>query len=118
MSIQVAPKIQKTRDSNFPQFLFEWHELTGKVYVIGLPGRFEDRVFVPATCGQARAFVLAEHCDTHGRFFGFVQTYLRGYRQGAADEKLKSAGESNVPIGYGVGPVVVTAGITRGRCNG
>ena len=89
LTIPVTPRVQKTKDPNFPQFLFEWHEVTGKVYIIAIPGRFQDEVFVPGMIGEARAQVLAEHCDTHARFFGFVQTYLRGYRQGIADEKVK-----------------------------
>lgn len=109
----VQAPILKIRDPNFPQFEFEWHQRVGKVYVLGLPGRFEDRQFVAAQSGTARAFVLAEHCDTHARFFGFVQTYLRGYRQGLADEPRLSRGSTNT-IGYGVGPEVLTAGNVKG----
>lgn len=99
------PLILKTRDPNFPQLLFEWHRQAGKVYVLGLPGKWVDRVFVPAVTGTARAFCLAEHCDTHGRFLGFVQTYLRGYRQGLADEQLLAKGEAQIVLGYeGGGP--------------
>lgn len=74
--------------------------MNGKVYVIELPGRYVDREFVPAERGTARATILAEHCDTHGRFLGFVQTYLRGYRQGLQDEALLAKGEIYLPLGY------------------
>jgi hypothetical protein len=113
------PIIQKTRDPKFPQFVFEWHEQTGKVWVIGLPGKFIDREFVPAISGQARGFIATEHCDTHARFLGFVQTYLRGYRQGTADEKLLAKGEANVVLGYpDGGPKTVPIENVKGAFNG
>jgi hypothetical protein len=90
--------IQKIKQPNYPQFLFEYHEEIGKVYIIGLPGKWIDREFVPAVTGEAKAFVLAEHCDTHARAFGFVQSYLRGYKQGLVDESLLAKGEAHVVL--------------------
>lgn len=89
LKLPIVPNVQKIKDPKFPQFLFEWHEQSQKVYVIGIPGRFEGGEFVIALTGEARAAVLAEHCEHHARFYGFVQTYLRGYRQGLADQQRK-----------------------------
>lgn len=107
--------IQKFSQPNFPQFLFEWHEEIGKVYVIGLPGKWIDRKFVPAITGEAKGFVLAEHCSSHALAYGFVQTYLRGYKQGSADEKLLSRGEANVVLGHAQGgPPTIDISHVRG----
>jgi len=115
ISAPVLPKIQHTRSPNFPQFEFEWHEQTGKVYIIAIPGKFIDRQFVPAESGNAKGTILAEHCDHHARFLGFVQTYLRGYRQGLQDESLMAKGEANLTVGYpGGGPEVFDAGKVKG----
>lgn len=85
----VIPIIQKTKTPSFPQFVFEWHENTQKVYVIELPGKFEDSVFVPdTTIGSVSAVAIAEHCEHHARFLGFVQTWLRGYRKGKLNEDI------------------------------
>ena len=54
--------------------MFEYHPTTGKVYMID-PTRMNAD-------GKHIAEVIAEHCDTDGRAFGFVQTYCRGYRAG------------------------------------
>lgn len=51
-----------------PQFHFEWHPETKKVYVI--------RLGVVPLVGE----VIAEHADTHGQAYGFVQTWCRGYK--------------------------------------
>jgi hypothetical protein len=82
--------IQKISPPGFPQFLFEWHPEMQKVYIIAVPGRFQNDVFVPGMIGHAQAQILAEHCEHHARFYGFVQTYLRGYRQAEADAILKA----------------------------
>lgn len=96
---QVVPKIEKIKDPRLPQFLFEWHPHTKKVYVVCLPGKFVDGIvghfengkFVPGfyepsfSSVEAKGFVLAEHCEHHARFYGFVQTYARGYFQGFRD---------------------------------
>jgi hypothetical protein len=78
-------QIAKMKDPRVPHLLFEWHPITGKVYVVELPGKWIDGQFVPAVTGTANATVLAEHCDTHGRAYGFVQTYLRGCKRGASE---------------------------------
>lgn len=85
----VAPRIEYLTEPNHPQFYFEWHPATGKVYIGAVPGQFHEEVFVPGDFGHMQLKILAEHCDTHARFFGFVQTYLRGYRQGDADRVFK-----------------------------
>jgi hypothetical protein len=84
----VNPRIQKTRTPAFPQFFFEWHEETQKAYVVEIPGAWVDGEFAAdLTRVTADGTCIAEHVQTHGQFLGFVQTYLRGYRKGAADTK-------------------------------
>lgn len=76
-----APElIAHCRDPRLPQFAFEFHAGSQKVYRIDLPGGWRDGVWVPAAAGaQARGRVVAEHCLTRGQFYGFVQTFCRGY---------------------------------------
>ncbi len=87
-----SPKIEHTESPRHPQFHFEWHPQSQKVYIGCKPGKWEDGVYVPGDYGHLGVKVLAEHCDHHARFLGFVQTYLRGYDQAVADVqwKLKS----------------------------
>jgi hypothetical protein len=51
---------------------FEWHPQKRKVYMIrpALPGQPE--------VGE----IIAEHANTHGEAWNFVQTFMRGYREG------------------------------------
>jgi hypothetical protein len=105
--VPVIPKIQKFHFKEFPMFLFEWHEHTQKVYVIGLPGRWEGGEFVLAQVQEGKniqGMCLAEHCAHHARFYGFVQTFLRGYRQGVADAKaaLESKNKVSIPTNQGI----------------
>lgn len=83
-------KVEKCAHPRYPQFLFEWHPWTQKVYVVHVPGKWEDGTFVKAVAWsqEARAICLAEHCEHHARFLGFVQTYLRGYAKGAEDREV------------------------------
>lgn len=77
------PRIEHASHPKYPEFTFEWHPWTQKVYVVHVPGRRVDGVFVPdPTVGNANAVALAEHCEHHAMFLGFVQTYLRGYVKG------------------------------------
>lgn len=89
---QELPPYVKANSENFPQYLFEWHPgknnpPDGPVYVVRLPGDFHPKdgrlFFDPDLTGKAKSEIIAEHCDTHGRFLGFIQTYLRGYREAA-----------------------------------
>lgn len=66
------------KQPNFPQYRFEWHPQSRKVYLIRL-GR-------TPLVGE----VIAEHCETHGDAFNYVQTFLRGYREGQAPTINKS----------------------------
>lgn len=85
LATPVAPRVLKTKSPVYPQFVFEYHETTGKAYLVELPGAWIDGDFVPdLTQTTAHAVCIAEHVDTHGRFLGFVQTFLRGYAKGAA----------------------------------
>lgn len=110
--------VVKIANPHFPNFLFEWHtqgekrEADGEVYVIAIPGRFVDGVFVrDLGTHKAMGFKLAEHCDSHARFIGFVQTYLRGYKQGLADAKLLAQGEARIELGHDQGgPAPFSAG--------
>jgi hypothetical protein len=71
-------RIHHIKDSRLPQFEFEWHTATQKVYRLDLPGRWEDKVWIEEGI-QAKGCCIAEHCLTHGMFIGFVQTFCRGY---------------------------------------
>lgn len=84
------PKIEKASNPRYPQFVFEWHPWTQKVYVVHVPGEWIDGVFIAESSytRTARAIALAEHCEHHARFLGFVQTYLRGYAKGAEDRNV------------------------------
>ncbi len=93
MNPPVAEKIYHIEDPKFPQYHFEWHPTIQKVYIGVNPGKWEDDVFVPGDFGHLQMKILAEHCDTHARFYGFVQTYLRGYRQGRADLEVEQKRE-------------------------
>ena len=64
----------------FPQYRFEWHPQARKVYLTRL-GRMVDGVLV-ASDGPLVGEVMAEHAETHGQAYGFVQTWLRGFREG------------------------------------
>ena len=61
------------KNANLPQFRFEWHPQTRKVYVMPMPTAEGQRI---------EADVLAEHADNHAQAFGFVQTWSRGYHAG------------------------------------
>ncbi len=71
-------RVHHARDPRVPQFDFEWHPDSQRVYRIDLPGSWHDGQWVPEAV-QARGFCIAEHCLTHGQFVGFVQTFARGY---------------------------------------
>lgn len=72
-------KIYHSADPRLPQFSFEWHPGTQKVYRIDIPGEWIDHVYIAASSGEAKGYCIAEHCLTHGQFYGFVQTFCRGY---------------------------------------
>lgn len=70
-----------------PQFHFEWHPESGKVYVVNVPGKWIDGIFVKDTSVHtAKAEIAAEHCEHHARFYGFVQTFLRGYNKAKGEQ--------------------------------
>lgn len=73
-------KIEHCKNPNLPQFSFEWHPHTQKVYRIDLPGHWQDGVWQPASTGSvAKGHVIAEHCLTHAQFLNFAQTFCRAY---------------------------------------
>lgn len=73
-------QIAHAKDPRLPQFEFEWHPKTQKVFRMDNPGRWEDGAWVPGAPGSARhGYCIAEHCLTHGQFVGFVQTFCRAY---------------------------------------
>lgn len=59
------------RPPELPRFHFAFKPRLGRVYAIDLD---------QAVGGRVNAFVIAEHCDGEARAFGFVQTWIRGYR--------------------------------------
>lgn len=77
--------ILEIKNAKLPLFRFEYHPQTGKVYWMRRPLRAGE---------QVQAFVLAEHCDTEARAFGFVQTWCRGYHEGLQADRQVLAGES------------------------
>lgn len=62
----------------FPQFRFEWHTQKRKLYLI----RLNNKPLI----GE----IMAEHVDTHGQAYNFVQTWLRGYKEGLAPNIVKT----------------------------
>lgn len=63
-------KVLHIKQPNFPQYRFEWHPQSRKVYLI--------RLGTTPLIGE----ILAEHAETHGAAYNFVQTFLRGFREG------------------------------------
>lgn len=79
-------RIYHFSDPRLPQFAFEWHPRTQKVYRIDIPGRWIDGVFVQDTEQRtAKGFCVAEHQNTHAGAFGAVQTFCRGYIKALCD---------------------------------
>jgi hypothetical protein len=58
------------KQPNYPQYRFEYHPQSRKVYLI--------RLGTTPLIGE----ILAEHAETHGAAYNFVQTFLRGFREG------------------------------------
>ena len=84
-------RIAKLKNPTLPQFLFEWHPEIQKVYMIKIPGHWEGKRFFPSmTEIHADANVIAEHCETHAMFYGFVQTFCRGYKMGQSQVTEKN----------------------------
>lgn len=71
----------------FPQFRFEWHPQKRKVYLVRM-GRMVDGVLIAQT-GPLTGEILAEHAETHAHAFNFVQTWLRGFREGQTPDLAK-----------------------------
>lgn len=72
--------VYHARDPRLPQFAFEFHVGSQRVYRMDNPGRWQEGCWVPAPSGSVRAgHCIAEHCLTHGMFVGFVQTFCRAY---------------------------------------
>lgn len=72
-------RIAHAKDPRLPQFGFEWHPETQKVYRVDYPGVWAEGVYRETGGAQAVGRCIAEHCLTHGQFYGFVQTFCRGY---------------------------------------
>lgn len=67
----------------FPHLRFEWHPQSRKVYLVRLGRIDQERGFVPIDPKTPMVGeIIAEHAETHGAAFTFVQTFLRGYREG------------------------------------
>lgn len=75
----VGSLVKSIKMVGFPQFVFEYHAQVGKVYVVEAKAERDAEGKIPAA-------VLAEHVTDEGQAFGFVQTFLRGYRRGARGE--------------------------------
>lgn len=80
----VAPRVHKAMNPSFPDFAFEWHEHSQKVYAIANPGRWEQGRFVPdLAAGTAHASLIGEECDCLPRFKQYTRTFLCGILAGA-----------------------------------
>lgn len=75
----VGNLVKSVKMTGFPQFVFEYHPQVGKVIVV-----YVDKP--RCADGTAPAAVVAEHVADDGQAFGFVQTFLRGYRLGKSGE--------------------------------
>ena len=62
----------KIKVKEMPFMMFEWHPGIQKVYVM----RIDD-----LTAKSTKADIIAEHVVNQAQAYGFVQTYLRGYRR-------------------------------------
>lgn len=87
--------VYKIRRPEYPQFHFEWHPQTRKVWIARL-GRVDDQGrFFPLPSGSTiYPAVLAEHANTHGEAYNFVQTYLRGFKEGRLRDITPAQGQS------------------------
>ncbi len=90
-------RIYHFRDPRLPQFAFEWHPRTQKVYRIDYPGAWVGDVFLEPPSGTARGHVIAEHALTHAMAFGFVQTFCRGYLAAVVQQYQGGAFGANIP---------------------
>lgn len=85
----IPPPVVHFRPAELPRFRFEFFPAVNGQ----LPGRV-GKVFVidqeRLSNGRIEAFVIAEHCDTDARAFGFVQSWLRGYRYATRDQVVTS----------------------------
>lgn len=84
-------KVLHIKQPNFPQYRFEWHPQSRKVYMVRLGWCAPEGEFVPLDektplIGEK----IAEHAETHGAAFGAVQTFLRGYREGRTPNLAKT----------------------------
>lgn len=77
MSNEINPQtgagIYHLKQPNFPQFRFEWHPLTRRVYLI--------RLAVEPLMGDPIAFDIADY----GAATNAVLIWLRGYREAMAE---------------------------------
>ena len=64
-------QIKHIKAPRFPQFRFEWHPVSKKVYVVHITGE------------QEHAAVVAEAIDTHAGAQMAILIWLRGYRVGS-----------------------------------
>jgi hypothetical protein len=74
--------ILKIRTPNYPDFVFEWHPRSQKVYVIRLL-RDKNGVPEPRQSGELVAFNVANH----GAAQNTVLVWLRGYQTAANDRE-------------------------------
>lgn len=75
MNITRPIRVFKSPTPGLQHLIFEYHSQIGKVYKIDKSRKIGEKY--PAE-------VIAEHCDTEARAFGFVQTWCRGFRAGQA----------------------------------
>ena len=78
--IPPASGVYVIKNPNLPEYRFEWHAFTRKVYAIDLA----EKVLI----GE----VIGEHVNDHGQAIGVVQTWCRGYYVGQRKSSKNDSG--------------------------
>lgn len=86
---EIPPPVVHFHPAEMPRFRFEFYP-----FGVGHPKSKRGKVAVidreRLAGGRVEGFVIAEHCDTEARAFGFVQTFLRGVRYATRDQVVTS----------------------------
>lgn len=66
-----------------PDLLAEWHQESRRVYVVVLPGRWQDGQWVPdLTKKSAKGILAGEGIVTHEQFASIFRAFLSGIKYG------------------------------------
>jgi hypothetical protein len=84
----VTTTTYKIQSEKFPQYLFEYHPISKKVYLIVIPGKWIDGHFEPSlTEMTAQGKLIPINCETPAQFKGMVDSFFLGFRLGEAHAK-------------------------------